>query len=188
MKFSALSLAQHNVLASLVKGRWIDGKAQTVALLRFYLRHIRLFYSPNFFAVKTEGLPYHHLSPRTNPPKTAPSLENRQRPCLLMNALPVSHPSETLGVQLRASMPLYERSVGFASVAIVVVCGRCVLHRLFATTCKHPCLKPLGVQLRASLPALEKGAARMKKLGKKSYLFYSVGVSYKTTATVFAVA
>ena len=34
--------------------------------------------------------------------------------------------------------------VGFASIAIVVVCGRCVLHRLFATTCKHPCLKPLG--------------------------------------------
>ena len=35
-------------LASLVKGRWIDGKAQTVALLHFYLRYIRLFYSPNF--------------------------------------------------------------------------------------------------------------------------------------------
>ena len=34
--------------------------------------------------------------------------------------------------------------VGFASIAIVVVCGRCVLHRFFATTCKHPCLKPLG--------------------------------------------
>ena len=29
------TLAQHNVLASLVKGRWIDGKAQTVTLLRF---------------------------------------------------------------------------------------------------------------------------------------------------------
>ena len=37
-----------NTLASLVKGRWIDGKAQTVALLHFYLRYIRLFYSPNF--------------------------------------------------------------------------------------------------------------------------------------------
>ena len=34
----------------------------------------------------------------------------------------------------------YERSVGFASVAIVVVCGRCVLHRLGSTTYKHPCL------------------------------------------------
>ena len=33
-----------------------------------------------------------------------------------MNALLVSHPCETLGVQLRASMPLYERSVGFASL------------------------------------------------------------------------
>ena len=32
---NALSLALHHVLASLVKGRWIDGKAQTVALLRF---------------------------------------------------------------------------------------------------------------------------------------------------------
>ena len=28
-------LAPHHVLASLVKGRWLDGKAQTVALLRF---------------------------------------------------------------------------------------------------------------------------------------------------------
>ena len=35
---------------------------------------------------------------------------------------------------------------------------------------------------------LVKSNARIKKLGKKSYLFYSVGVSYKTTATVFAVA
>ena len=42
--------------------------------------------------------------------------------------------------------------VGFASIAIVVVCGRCVLHRLFATTCKHPCLKPLGTHAKASLP------------------------------------
>ena len=33
-----------------------------------------------------------------------------------MNALLVSHPCETMGVQLRASMPLYERSVGFASL------------------------------------------------------------------------
>ena len=44
--------------------------------------------------------------------------------------------------------------VGFASIAIVVVCGRCVLHRLFATTCKHPCLKPLGTHTKASLPFL----------------------------------
>ncbi|EDS01621.1 hypothetical protein EUBSIR_00525 [[Eubacterium] siraeum DSM 15702] len=30
---NALSLEKHHILASLVKGRWIDGKAQTVALL-----------------------------------------------------------------------------------------------------------------------------------------------------------
>ena len=49
-------------------------------------------------------------------------------------------------------------------------------------------LKAFGRSFQASVPALEKGEARMKELGKKSYLFYSVGVSYKTTATVFAVA
>ena len=65
-------------LASLVKGRWIDGKAQTVALLRFYLRHVCLFYSPNFSAVKTEGLPHHHPSLLTNPSKTALSLAPHQ--------------------------------------------------------------------------------------------------------------
>ncbi len=42
-------------LASLVKGRWIDGKAQTVALLRFNCISTP-FLSPNLFAVKTEGL------------------------------------------------------------------------------------------------------------------------------------
>ena len=34
---------------------------------------------------------------------------NHQHPCLLMNALLVSHPSETLGVQLRASVPFLEK-------------------------------------------------------------------------------
>ena len=42
------SLLCTNTLASLVKGRWIDGKAQTVALLHFYLRYIRLFDLSNF--------------------------------------------------------------------------------------------------------------------------------------------
>ena len=40
---------------------------------------------------------------------SALSHENRQHPCLLMNALLVSHPCETLGVQLRASMPALEK-------------------------------------------------------------------------------
>ena len=50
-------------LASLVKGRWIDGKAQTVALLRFNCISTP-FLSPNLFAVKTEGL--------LHPPRFAP--------------------------------------------------------------------------------------------------------------------
>ena len=45
-----------------------------------------------------------------------------------MNALLVSHPCETLGVQLQASLPLYERSVGFASV-----------QSLWAFNFGHPC-------------------------------------------------
>ena len=43
-------------LASLVKGRWIDGKAQTVALLRFTCDTPAFFNLPNLSAVKTEGL------------------------------------------------------------------------------------------------------------------------------------
>ena len=44
--------------------------------------------------------------------------------------------------------------------ATVVVCCRCVLHRLCSTTCKHPCLK-LGVSLfrhpcRKPLPPCER--------------------------------
>ena len=44
-----------NTLASLVKGRWIDGKAQTVDLLRL-LAVYPPFYTTSFSAVKTEGL------------------------------------------------------------------------------------------------------------------------------------
>ena len=42
-------------LASLVKGRWIDGKAQTF-LCCFLLAILRHFYTANLSAVKTEGL------------------------------------------------------------------------------------------------------------------------------------
>ena len=37
--------------------------------------------------------------------KVQPSLAPHYHPCLLKNALLVSHPCKTLGVQLRASMP-----------------------------------------------------------------------------------
>ena len=199
-------------LASLVKGRWIDGKAQTVDLLRL-LAVYPPFYTTSFSAVKTEGLSrnprlYQPFQNRTIlrkalypcPPskKGEVLLLGQAEPTMvgIVNALVVfmvvllsipipSHrttPSKTAlshslfvgrgacpsrcteychfhyhckrtTILRFAPSPLpYERSVGFASVAIVVVCGRCVLHRLFATTCKHPCLKPLGVQLQASMP------------------------------------
>ena len=86
----ALSFEKHYILASLVKGRWIDGKAQTVALLHFYLRYIRLFYSPNFLPSRRRDC----YTTFRSPPHACH-----------MNALLVSHPCETLGVQLRASMP-----------------------------------------------------------------------------------
>ena len=78
-------------LASLVKGRWIDGKAQTVALLHFYLRYIRLFYSPNF-------------------------LPSRRRDCHTTISR-LHQPSRTRTILCFAPTPLLlnERSVGFAS-------------------------------------------------------------------------
>ena len=75
----ALSLASHYVLASLVKGRWLDGKAQALTLLHL-LAICPLFYIAYFSAVKTKGLSRHHLSPRTNP------FQNRTTPLTFLNA------------------------------------------------------------------------------------------------------
>ena len=47
-------------LASLVKGRWIDGKAQALILLLSVCDTPTFFYLSNFSAVKTEGLLYTH--------------------------------------------------------------------------------------------------------------------------------
>ena len=81
------------------------------------MRHIRLFYSPNFSAVKTEGLSHQPFQNRTIPPTFRrasvcvclygfASVQNSghtrlRHPCLFMNALLVSHPCETLGVHFR---------------------------------------------------------------------------------------
>ena len=79
----ALSLAPHHVLASLVKGRWLDGKAQALILLLSVCDTPTFFYLSNFSAVKTEGLLYTHQPlhsrnhcKRTIIPRSAP------RPCL----------------------------------------------------------------------------------------------------------
>ena len=109
---TALSIEnrQHPCLPCQREVDWRQGI--NCCLVAFCLRYVHTFYIANFSAVKTEGLLY-----TTNPSKTALSLENRHHPCLLMNALPVSHPSETLGVQLRASMPALEK--GWGSVALL---------------------------------------------------------------------
>ena len=65
--------------ASLVKGRWIGGKEQTLTLLHL-LAICPLFYIAYFSAVKTKGLSRHHLSPRTNP------FQNRTTPLTFLNA------------------------------------------------------------------------------------------------------
>ena len=48
--------------------------------------------------------------------------------------------------------------------AIVVVCCRCVLHRLCSTTCMHPCIEHLGIHARRPCRA-ECGAAALTKQG-----------------------
>ena len=80
-----------NTLASLVKGRWIDGKAQTVALLHFYLRYIRLFYSPNFLpSRRRDCFTPTNLSIPTTFSKAHQPLRPAPHSCH-MNALLVSH-------------------------------------------------------------------------------------------------
>ena len=67
---TVLSLAPHHVLASLVKGRWIDGKAQTVASLR--LLAIRLpFQFIKLFCRQDGGIASPPSLACTNPPKPA---------------------------------------------------------------------------------------------------------------------
>ena len=67
-------------LASLVKGRWIDGKAQALILLLSVCDTPAFFYLSNFSAVKTEGLLYTHqpLHPRNHRKKT---IIPRPAPC-----------------------------------------------------------------------------------------------------------
>ena len=89
---TALSLAQHHVLASLVKGRWIDGKAQTVALLRF--------------ACDTPPFLYCKLICRQDGGIATPT--SRPAPALPKNrTIPRSAPTP---------LPFNERSVCFASL------------------------------------------------------------------------
>ena len=80
---SALSLAQHNVLASLVKGRWLGGKAQTVALL------LPACDMPTLFILQT-FLPSRRRDCYTTNPCLAPSPLPYERSASFASAL--SHP------------------------------------------------------------------------------------------------
>ena len=117
-------------LASLVKGRWLDGKAQALTLC-IYLRYAHHFYIANFSAAKTEGLSRRHLLAPA--PKIAPhSMSGRK--CggagVSNRACSVGFAScETWGKHYRASLHVYERSVGFAS------CETLGVHFI-----RHPCL------------------------------------------------
>ena len=83
------------------------------------------------------------------------------------------HPCLKLGVSLfrhpcRKPLP---RGEGLCMLswlcicAIVVVCCRCVLHRLCSTTCMRPCIEPLGIHARHPCRA-ECGAAALTKQGR----------------------
>ena len=92
MRFSALSLAQHYVLASLVKGRWIDGKAQTVALLRFNCDTPAFSIYQTFLPSRRrdchiESLHSHSLCKIATAPRPAPTLQNRTIPLTFRTAI-----------------------------------------------------------------------------------------------------
>ena len=89
------------------------------------------------------------------------------------NALWALRPAKPLGVlsrhPCRNPKPL-PRGEGLCMLswlcicAIVVVCCRCVLHRLCSTTCMRPCIEPLGIHARRPCRA-ECGAAALTPLG-----------------------
>ena len=56
--------------------------------------------------------------------------------------------------------------------AIVVVCCRCVLHRLCSTTCMRPCIEHLGIHARRPCRA-ECGAAALTKQGRLQSVAHS---------------
>ena len=61
---------------------------------------------------------------------------------------------------------------GLCVSAIVVVCCRCVLHRLCSTTCMRPCIEPLGIHARHPCRA-ECGAAALTKQGRLQSVAHS---------------
>ena len=69
-----------NTLASLAKGRWIDGKTQALILLLSVCDTSTFFIHQTFLPSRRRDCLTNISSPRTNPSKTALSLENRTIP------------------------------------------------------------------------------------------------------------
>ena len=91
---TALSLAPHHILASLVKGRWLDGKAQTVALLRPACDMSALFILQTFLPSRRRDClscidPLHPHNPRkrTIIPRSAPPFQKPRYPSLRTTTL-----------------------------------------------------------------------------------------------------
>ena len=107
---TALSLEKHYILASLVKGRWIDGKARALILL------LSACDMPTIFILQT-FLPSRRRDCFTPTNLSIPTTFSKahQPPCLAPTPLPFNERSvcfascKTLGVQLRASMPALEK-------------------------------------------------------------------------------
>ena len=135
-------------LASLVKGRWIDGKTQTVALLRF------TWDTPAFLIYQT-FLPSRRRDCHTNPSKTALSHPLFVMPTFICIDM-LSHPHYPL--------PFNERFASFAK------CSKSPTPLPFneRSVCFASC-KTLGVQLRASMPTLEKGWGSVAWLDRANY-------------------
>ena len=150
------NLSPRTKLASLVKGRWIDGKTQTVALLRFTCDIPTLFMLQTLLPSRRRDC--HSTTPSQN--LTIPRLTlnlpplSKVRCCRpkkfgrLPEGLSLHHPFQNrtitlafrtaivcvclYGFAFKLSHLAFRRArvcvclVGFASIAIVVVCGRCV--------------------------------------------------------------
>ena len=94
--------ASHYVLASLVKGRWIDGKAQTVALLRFTCDTPAFFIHQIFLpSRRRDCLPLRQTSTPLQPS------QNRTIPCLAPTPMPFNERSVSAISQKELSVTFF---------------------------------------------------------------------------------
>ena len=116
---SALSLAQHHVLASLVKGRWLDGKAQALILL-LSVYDTSAFLFTKLFCRQDVGIVTPPTFPKPHYPTRIPYCNRLYALiCFRIGTIPLAFCRVSVCVCL----------VGFAS-----------LQSPWAHTLRHPCL------------------------------------------------